>query len=275
MRTVLVTTSIFILTSMGCPQTSPHGDKLKMNCAYCHTTSGWTAMARDMKFNHDTTSFKLIGQHAEVECKSCHETLIFSNAKTDCNSCHKDIHQNTAGSDCARCHTPNTWVIADANEMHDKTRFPLVGVHQNVDCASCHTEYAESYFPPLNVSCFSCHSQQYYATTSPNHVQAQFSTQCRDCHGVVDVSGGPTNFNHSFFPLTGGHAIQNCFRAMPKGTKTLPGSPEAATGAINHISPARLFQITFRLIFPQTARPVIPQIAGRRQRSITRRPVLH
>ena len=223
MRGTLVIIYIFIFKSITFSQTSPHGDKLKFDCADCHTTNDWTTLARQMKFDHDKTFFKLVGQHSQVNCKSCHQSLVFSDAKTDCNSCHKDVHQNTVGPDCERCHSSTTWVISEANQMHEKTRFPLVGVHQNVDCASCHSGYSKLYFPPLAVSCYSCHSQQYFATTSPNHVQAQFSTQCQDCHGAIDISWGPTNFDHSFFPLTCGHAIQNCFACHKQGNNNFKG----------------------------------------------------
>ncbi len=206
-------------------QTSPHGSKLKMDCAFCHTTADWTTMEKDMKFSHNGTSFGLVGQHSQVGCKSCHQTLVFSDAKTDCNSCHKDVHQNSVGPNCDNCHTPATWVIEDTKRMHDQTRFPLVGAHQNADCASCHSQYANLNFPPQDISCNSCHAKQYYATTAPNHLQAGFSTDCQDCHGVMDIVWGPSSFDHSFFPLVGGHNIQNCFacHARSKATGNFKG----------------------------------------------------
>lgn len=219
-RGAIVVFFVFTITSITFGQTSPHGDKLKIDCAYCHTTSDWTTMAKDMKFNHDEeTSFKLVGQHSDVACQSCHKSLVFSDVKKDCNSCHKDVHQNSVGPNCDRCHTPAAWIISNPVKMHQETRFPLAGVHQNVDCASCHTQYANLNFPPMDISCFSCHSKQYYSTTSPNHVQAGYSTNCTDCHGVVDVAWQSTNLDHSFFPLVGGHAIQNCFACHTQTSK--------------------------------------------------------
>ncbi len=197
---------------------SPHGDELKLDCSYCHEPTSWKVIPEHIKFNHDETSFKLTGQHAEVGCKSCHTSLIFSDAKSNCNSCHRDVHQSTLGPDCSRCHTPTTWLISNANEIHRNTRFPLVGAHQNVDCASCHSGYSELYFPPLNTSCISCHAEQYYAATSPNHVQSGFSIECQDCHGVTGFVWTAANFNHDFFPLVGGHNIQNCFACHTQGS---------------------------------------------------------
>jgi hypothetical protein len=219
-RGIIAAFFFFATASLTFAQTSPHGDKLKIDCAYCHSTNNWTTMAKDMRFNHnEETSFKLVGQHTDVACQSCHKSMVFSEVKTNCNSCHRDVHQNTVGQNCDRCHTPVTWVISDPIKMHQDTRFPLAGVHQNVDCASCHTQYAKLNFPPMDISCFSCHSKQYYSTTSPNHAQAGYSTNCTDCHGVVDVAWGTTNFDHGFFPLVGAHAIQNCFACHTQTSK--------------------------------------------------------
>ena len=203
---------------------SPHGPGLKLDCSYCHLPTTWNVMPMEMKFNHDKmTSFPLVGQHARVSCASCHKDLAFSDAKSACVSCHTDVHKGTLGMDCQSCHSSQTWVVADVEEIHQRTRFPLVGAHQNVDCASCHTQYAQMYFPPISTQCITCHSQQYYSSTAPNHVQTGFSTQCQTCHGVAADGWGPTDFNHSFFPLVGGHNIQNCFACHQSGNNNFSG----------------------------------------------------
>ncbi|MDR3628181.1 MAG: hypothetical protein P4L45_15165, partial [Ignavibacteriaceae bacterium] len=191
---------------------SPHGDKLKIDCANCHEPTNWNIIPKDIKFDHNKeTSFILTGQHTSVSCESCHKSLVFSDIKSECVSCHKDVHQNTLGPDCARCHTPASWVVTNIIQIHQNSRFPLVGVHMNVDCASCHSGYAKLYFPPQDVSCFSCHKQQYYAAKNPDHVAANFSINCQDCHSITGFAWSSAAFNHSFFPLVGGHNIQNCF----------------------------------------------------------------
>ncbi|OYV84770.1 MAG: hypothetical protein B7Z63_06435, partial [Ignavibacteriae bacterium 37-53-5] len=201
---------ITLAASIGLAQ-SPHGPGLKIDCASCHVPTSWKIVRSKMKFDHDTeTSFKLNGQHASLSCASGHKSLVFSDAKTSCNSCHRDVHQGSLGPDCARCHTSNSWLVVNIQDIHQSTRFPLVGAHQNVDCSSCYSGYSRLYFPPVNVACVTCHSRDYYSATEPNHVQAGFSTQCQGCHNVIDVSWGPANFNHDIFPLVGGHAIQNC-----------------------------------------------------------------
>ncbi len=198
---------------------SPHGKDLKIDCANCHESTNWKTIPENIKFDHNKeTSFKLTGQHASVDCQSCHKSLVFSEVKSECISCHKDIHQNTLGPECEKCHVTETWIVSNIIQVHQNSRFPLVGVHLNVDCRSCHSGYENLLFPPQSISCFSCHVKQYYATTAPNHLQANFSTNCEDCHSMTGFAWGNTNFDHSFFPLVGGHNIANCFDCHTQGS---------------------------------------------------------
>ena len=95
---------------------SPHGEQFSINCSDCHTSSGWQPLREDMVFDHNTTRFDLNGQHAIVDCRSCHSSMVFSEASTECISCHMDIHQQTVGQDCARCHTANNWLVDNITE---------------------------------------------------------------------------------------------------------------------------------------------------------------
>ena len=104
MRKLSLITGIFALLIQVNAQQNPHGDNLKFDCSYCHTTSGWTFSSKTTRFNHDSTSFILNGQHKFVNCRSCHTSLIFSKAKTNCIDYHTDMHNATVGLDCARCH---------------------------------------------------------------------------------------------------------------------------------------------------------------------------
>ena len=186
---------------------SPHGDGFKTDCTLCHTSESWKVTKPDMSFDHNTTKFKLTGQHLMVDCRSCHTTLKFQEAKNECASCHADMHQNTLGSDCARCHDTKAWIIKNTSTMHQLSRFPLLGNHAVTDCASCHKSSSKLQYEPLGIDCYDCHKADYLATVEPDHKKSGYSTNCIECHGVKSTGWNGTNFEHGFFPLTGGHSI--------------------------------------------------------------------
>ena len=111
------------------------------------------------------------------------------------------MHNQTVGSECARCHTPNSWIVNNITEIHQRSRFPLVGPHRTADCYACHKNASASLlnFGPLGVECFDCHQANYASTTNPNHATAGYSHNCTDCHSMNSFTWG-TNVDHSFFP---------------------------------------------------------------------------
>ena len=199
---------------------SPHEKDLNIDCSKCHSETSWKIDKAKITFNHSETKFSLEGQHQSADCKSCHSTLIFKDADTDCQTCHKDIHQGTVGFDCARCHTPQSWLVKDMNNLHQMSRFPLLGAHLRADCVQCHSGYPNFTFEPQGTNCFDCHSADYFATQNPNHTESQFSTDCQECHNLNSLNWAADNFNHDFFPLVGGHKISTCFSCHQPGTFT-------------------------------------------------------
>jgi hypothetical protein len=207
---------LFLTVLSGFAQ-SPHGNGFKIDCASCHNADTWKVTKSDMSFDHNSTQFKLTGQHQAVDCKSCHQTLKFQDAKSQCTACHIDMHSNTLGPDCARCHNTKAWIIENTKTMHQLSRFPLEGNHAVVDCASCHKSASNLKFEPLGVECIDCHKKDYLETKSPNHQQSRFSTSCTDCHVAKSVGWKNANFDHSSFPLTGGHNV-SCILCHTSGT---------------------------------------------------------
>ncbi len=124
-----------------------------------------------------------------VNCKACHPTLVFNDAKTDCNECHTDIHQATVGQDCSRCHTTFSWLVANINEIHQHSRFPLLGAHRTADCSDCHHSESMVRFDVLGVNCIDCHREDYTATSNPNHTEAGFSEDCSSVIRLIHFSG--------------------------------------------------------------------------------------
>ena len=205
-----------VTLAMALPQKSPHGIALNVDCAVCHKTADWKEV-KPNTFNHDTTAFPLTGQHKDVSCKKCHESLIFSDVKTNCIDCHKDIHQQTVGQDCQRCHTTSSWIVTNVLKMHAMTKFPLRSAHAVLDCYSCHKSTSKLRFDPMSSECFDCHASNYYATINPNHTQAAFPKDCALCHNERDWKDSKFDHNTTAFPLKNAHYGVECVKCHSNG----------------------------------------------------------
>lgn len=249
MRKLSSVIAILVLSVNLLAQESPHGDNLDFDCTDCHNTSGWNVDLNS--FKHNSTNFILVGQHHTVSCKDCHISLEFDKAGTDCNDCHTDMHQQTLGLDCERCHTPNSWVVNNVTQLHQMSRFPLIGPHSEADCSQCHTNIISASasasflrFDPLGIECIDCHRNDYLATTKPNHQESNFSTNCIDCHKFNSYSWFGSGINHDFFPLKGVHELDNCntchksenFRDISSECVSCHQSDYNATSNPNHAS---------------------------------------
>lgn len=192
---------------------SPHGDRLKIDCAACHDPSGWTVNPDYISFDHGTTAFPLEGVHESVTCVDCHSSLVFDEADENCISCHTDIHEMTVGSDCTRCHTVDNWLIDNIQELHYDNGFPLMGAHFSATCVDCHDSASNLTFPRIGNECTNCHLEDYQSAKSPDHVASGYSLNCTDCHSFDGYSWQSEDINHDFFPLEQGHsglACQDC-----------------------------------------------------------------
>jgi len=195
----------------------PHGAAFSIACNTCHSAKGWMLDREIYSFNHNATRLPLLGQHKEIDCKLCHPTLVFSDAKTECNQCHNDVHQATVGADCSRCHTPASWLVTNVNQIHERSRFPLLGAHRTADCYDCHKSESLARFDVLGVNCIDCHRADYDATANPNHSQSGFSEDCSVCHPVNAFQWTGAGFNHNFFALVQGHSTPACAECHKTG----------------------------------------------------------
>ncbi len=152
-----------------------HGKELTVkylpenNCGFCHSTERWNTI----DFDHNQTDFKLLGKHTGLNCRDCHykestggeKFFMFASLNSNCEVCHTDIHQGQfrveGVTDCMKCHTFENWnpVLFD----HNKTKFSLVGAHQNLDCSRCHKEVESQgikfiQYKMEDFRCASCHS---------------------------------------------------------------------------------------------------------------------
>jgi hypothetical protein len=155
-----------------------HAGKLGTNCEQCHQPEGWRT---DVAFDHDLSSFPLVGLHVAVPCAQCHVSASYKGAANTCNGCHArdDVHKGGLGTQCADCHTPNGWGIWEFDHAK-KTRFALTGAHSKVTCAGCHKQPAHEV--KLSTECASCHAND------DVHV-GQFGRQCQRCHTSVSFKG--------------------------------------------------------------------------------------
>ena len=154
---------------LSCHRTDePHEGRFGRDCAACHSVDGWTPA----KFDHNLSDFRLIGEHAEVSCESCHQNGVYKGTPTDCYSCHRqdDDHNGEFGTDCSLCHNPSSWDNVDFD--HNKSNFPLTGQHINAACEACHRN---GQFAGLSTACVSCHSD-------PAFHAGMFGTDCARCH---------------------------------------------------------------------------------------------
>lgn len=225
-------------------QKSPHGEALKVDCAACHTSSGWVPVRDTLNFDHNKTLFPLEGSHLQTDCKQCHTSLVFDNAPSQCINCHTDIHNMSVGNDCARCHSTQTWIVDHIPELHEQNGFPLVGAHSTPSCTECHVSETNLRFNPIGNDCINCHKDEYAATVNPNHEKVGYSTNCIECHDPFSSTWRAELVNHDFFPLVGGHDNRGCTECHLTGNYS-NASPEcvschmddySATSNPNHLT---------------------------------------
>lgn len=207
-----------------------HRGKFGADCNRCHNNSNWKQVAAN-QFNHDSTTFPLIGLHQKVPCEKCHKggALTGRLAHGQCLDCHTDIHREQfvkredKGA-CNGCHNEQGFMPAIFKTAdHDKTEFKLVGSHLAQPCVACHkravsndgTEYRN--FRMEHSSCLSCHQDRHAGQfTGSDPVK-----NCTTCHN--ESNWHELNFNHdidSRYRLAGAHqkvACIGCHKTEPIG----------------------------------------------------------
>jgi hypothetical protein len=190
----------------------PHRGEMGLDCARCHGARSFLDRSRMVRA-HQQTRFPLTGNHAGLECETCHVPaaqgqMQFVNTRADCKSCHMADYQSAsqpahaAGGfslECASCHTPLGWNAARFD--HNGTAFPLTGAHLATPCASCH---GDGVYNGKSTACVSCHQADYDGTQDPAHGPAGFGTDCATCHGTRGWDGASFDHDGLFFPIHSG-----------------------------------------------------------------------
>lgn len=162
----------------------PH-DTFPGDCSICHAGTDWQHVRDDFTFDHEAeTGVRLEGAHARASCLRCHNdrgpVAVFT--ARGCAGCHEDVHTGQLGQGCEDCHTQQTWRPYGQYELHERTRFPLIGVHAATACHNCHPGAEVGRFVPTDTECVTCHQSDLARATNPNHAALGWIDRCNRCH---------------------------------------------------------------------------------------------
>jgi len=216
----------------------PNGSS--QECARCHSEHNgedFPLIKWNIKtFNHKEAGYVLEGKHAGLECSKCHNpshispqerssikikdpSRTYLGISTACVTCHQDQHKGRLGQNCASCHNFVDWKSINMGQFdHSKTRYPLTGLHLQVQCAKCHTNGADGKPQYVGIpfnQCSDCHKD-------PHH--GSFPQSCQSCHNTsgwkkISLQTVNQRFDHSKtkFPLEGKHVSVDCAQCHANG----------------------------------------------------------
>ena len=209
------------------PHAAAMGDE--KSCSSCHKETAW----KDSKYDKRThpRTLPLTGAHA-IDCAKCHEAKLDKKPAATCITCHADPHKPSLGTRCEQCHTATAWTKAAPPakvDFHDKTSYPLRGMHVTVKCAACHDPRkpaAKRYRPIAHAKCLDCHKDPHMGETD---------RACESCHAVEGWK--PARFeiadhNKTRFALEGAHVAvpcSKCHAAAPSDPGFNRGNPACET----------------------------------------------
>lgn len=207
--------------------TDPHKGQLGNECTKCHNVEDWKAAKQ---FDHSKTRYPLTGLHAKVACEKCHKPdtpggpARYKDMKFGaCSDCHSDPHHGEFKKACDTCHTTSGWknILPGNGFDHSKTKYPLVGKHQQVACTACHLKADFKKELPF-ANCKDCHT--------PDPHKGQFDArpkkgECAECHTVDGWKPslfGVKEHDTSKYPLQGKHVKVECAKChIPAGKDTI------------------------------------------------------
>ncbi|MCB0327195.1 MAG: hypothetical protein KDD52_06220 [Bdellovibrionales bacterium] len=185
----------------GC-HNNPHGTQFQnlwtpKDCTSCHQEQSWTRL--DFSHNKDAR-YELQGKHLEVPCQQCHYDRKYRwlSGTPDCGTCHEDVHRGQfSDRPCMSCHDFEGF--AKKKFDHSKTRFPLVGKHQKVQCSSCHLQ---GRYAGIGTDCQNCHNDFH---------DGELGQACKRCHAPTAFNDIEFDHNRSSrFKIDGAHEKNLC-----------------------------------------------------------------
>jgi len=259
-----------------------HRGQLGADCQRCHGEDAWKPAG---KFLHAKSAYPLVGKHARVECVKCHKPEQEPEARKGapgqvgpvnptafvkykglpfqaCTDCHKDPHQGRFGERCQGCHTPVDWKklsgAAAERAFHDKTRYPLRGLHAEVKCVACHGPFPGQKAIFKNMAfgkCTDCHADAHVGQLAraaapavplppppagkkkqrPVAAPAPVAPDCAACHtpdGFLPVRFDVADHAKLEYRLEGAHRAVACALCHPKDPRLERRFPEAVRKAL-------------------------------------------
>ena len=223
-------------TFLGIPTTcttchqDQHQGRLGTNCLQCHNYNDWKTVNVG-QFDHSKTKYPLSGLHAQVACAKCHtpgpdgKPRYAGTPFGKCSDCHADPHHGSFAQTCQSCHNTSGWKkvsLQGVNERfdHSKTKYPLTGKHQAVECAKCHQD-GDFKKPLAFAKCMDCHGDAH----NGQFIKPADRGECSACHTVEGFK--PSTFTvkehaATAYPLQAKHAEVKCEQChIPKGKDTL------------------------------------------------------
>ncbi|HEX8836897.1 MAG TPA: hypothetical protein VF748_08180, partial [Candidatus Acidoferrum sp.] len=114
----------------------------------------------------------------------------------------RNPHGPTLTIPCENCHKVAAWrpIKTNLEFDHNKTRYPLRGMHEKVECTKCHVKPV---FTDVGKNCQDCHTDVH---------QRRMGTNCAQCHTVQgwNIAVQQVKDHQNRFPLLGAHAAAQC-----------------------------------------------------------------
>jgi hypothetical protein len=204
---------------LSCHRDVHRGQLEPSGCLDCHTLAGWKPASG---FRHDRGRYPLTGKHRQVTCERCHPGVtpadgspVFTRyrglAAGSCLDCHRDPHGGRLGSRCESCHTTADWRSRDLARTgfnHDRTRYPLTGLHRRLECRSCH---GKSYLRSVAdfARCTGCHADPHLGQLR-HRADRGACDSCHSVDGFETASFYLEEHEQTDYPLVGAHRAVPC-----------------------------------------------------------------
>ena len=147
----------------------------------------------------------LVGQHTQLTAGSVIRLWFLLKQKQTVSNVIM-IFIKRPGPDCSRCHIQVSWLVNNINEIHQKSRFPLLGAHRTADCSQCHKSESLLRYDVTGVNCIDCHREIIWQQQIQIMSSQECQEDCSSCHPVNAFQWTGAGFNHNVFPLVQGHS---------------------------------------------------------------------